>query len=387
MKFRDHQSPGTVTRHRRERLVDVVDARGLAGALSELRNEERLGQANATAGGCHRRCWQIDGARPAAAELRNDAWRDQLRSASLRHDGRKGFVDALRNRIAVLGNDEVLQPELVEACLDPREGLRGQRLLPLIYRRAGQIPVDDVTRRRPASGRHQVRQLRMRRVGPHDLALPTDRLDEQPRPRRGVAVIRSAKEPVVGLVAERLESFEPCLERRALLAGDRSARGRADRPPPLPFGNVLDQDDRRHQGLRPAQDVPRRGPALVIHRLPAAGNAVMRAFRRGPQEIKLPVPEEILGIDGVDAGAEVPHPRVVLRVGGNRHVPVVHGRQMHRLAKSFHGFDGTGGRTPGSAEQVRDFEVARDQATLPSSPPYSRTMERAVDSVAGFSQA
>lgn len=80
----------------------------------------------------------------------------------------------------------------------------------------------------------------------------------------------------------------------------------------------------------------------------------MSAFGRGPQEIQLALAEKLERVDGIDARAKVAGSGVIGRVGRNRDVPMIDGRDLGMAAQGDGGFDSAGRSSASTAKKISD---------------------------------
>src|SRR5208283_3312009 len=89
------------------------------------------------------------------------------------------------------------------------------------------------------------------------------RQNEESQPLGGRAVVGGIQDLAIDLVAQGLHSGDPGAENLALVTGDRPAL-LVERSPIPELADVLDQDPPRPADTGPIQDVPGRGPPLVV---------------------------------------------------------------------------------------------------------------------------
>src|SRR5690606_587840 len=102
-----------------------------------------------------------------------------------------------------------------------------------------------------------------------------------------VAVIGGVELPPFRLETEALDRLDPRVEILALALLDRLSSFRIDRSPAAELPDVFDDDPLHPKFCEPGDDVPRVRTLLIRRRLAAARDRMMRAGRRGHQEVEV----------------------------------------------------------------------------------------------------
>src|ERR1043165_8561457 len=132
-------------------------------------------------------------------------------------DGSERFLNAIWAAFGpTCGKSERLQAKLLESYLNASQRLCRQRLLAVIDRSSGDIPVDDIAGRYPPAKRAKhvaIWLLGVRRIRPDDLPATTDRLHEESAAGCRIAIVRRAQNLPFYSVAEGLQRCYPCSKR------------------------------------------------------------------------------------------------------------------------------------------------------------------------------
>src|SRR3990167_5444676 len=176
------------------------------------------------------------------------------------------------------------------------------------------------------------------------------------RSRRRVAVVRGVQHAVFHRVTERAQRLQERGVRLALVTLQRAAI-RAERPPAPELGEVLNENRRDVELLRPLQDVPGRRARLVVNRASATRRRVMRAFRTRHQEIQAAARHDGARVDAFDRFTEMVDTRMIEAVGVDGGRPVIDGEQLQLEAQLLHGAHEAGARPTRPAEEVHRLDA------------------------------
>jgi hypothetical protein len=149
--------------------------------------------------------------------------------------------------------------------------------------------------------------------GPEDRLPIATRHQEQPLADGRCAIVARPKLSPLDVIAEVAKLSEPRPESEAATHWARTAVV-GERPPVLEFFDVLEDDDARLDGLRPAHHDPGEAADPLVDRLAALRLTEMLAVWREPSEPHRPTFTDLDGIDVPHVFAEVLGGRTVRRV-------------------------------------------------------------------------
>lgn len=356
--------------------MDEADAAGivLSLAVGDV-DEEWFGEAVVTASGG-------DGAEGVVRGLRGvielaggsaakfyDEWRSKRHgSAACSGDGAERGGDVIELAPVFHGDDDGRGSLAVDAGEDPAHGFGLEGFLPVKDRGAGDRPIDDVVL--GGAPFHEVAAgggvFRVRGRRPDDAAagIHAVGLDEQALACGGITVICRAEDAIFHDVADGFHHADPRLENLALACGIWAHNplhfpglgvafpDALEWSPCAELGDVLNEDDFRAQGFRPAGDAEGSGSGLVIDGHAAPGGGVVGAFRAGPKELEGIAIKQFAWVQCIQRGATMACGGMIDAVSGDGGIPMVDGGEVEIEAEDFGGIAEAGGGSSRSAKEI-----------------------------------